>query len=186
MNICNFLYNRKLITKHDIKIIDYGLKVILFNSISIFSIILNSLLFFRNISYGIIFLSAFIPIRIISGGYHCKTALRCIISFNSIYILINTILYDIQYNLFILLFLSILLLFIPVYINNQKRHLADRNYTFIKLVILSLILIVNLLKNNRMIFISTICAHLINLILLLAAHIKSFYRNKKKINLFIN
>lgn len=182
MNICNFLYNRKLINEQEIRIIDYGLKVIFFNLISIFSIILISLLLFRNILYGIIFLSVFIPIRIISGGYHCKTALRCAISFNSIYIVMHSLICNIQYDLFIIFFLSIILLFIPIHINEQKKHLTGKKQKLIKPIIILLIVVVNLL-NNKVIFLSTICAHLINIILLVLAHIQSFYKKNRQVQL---
>ncbi len=61
----------------DIEIAIYGLKVIVYNAITIGLIILISY-GLHNLLYSIYFLMSFCYLRIKFGGYHCKTFIRCL------------------------------------------------------------------------------------------------------------
>lgn len=172
MYLYNFLYNKNLITKQDKAIIEYGIKVITFNSINIMSIIINSFILFKNLSFSIVFLIMFIPIRIVSGGYHCKTALRCFISFNSIYILMYIVVNTIKYNFITLFILSSILLLLPIYFSDKKSHLKNKKDNKLKNIFVCFFLLLNLLQKNKVLLTATICAHSINIILLFLAHTK--------------
>lgn len=73
--------------KYEQDILIYGVKVILFNVISIFLILLIAYIF-HCFLFGIIFISSFGFVRIKIGGFHCKSLQLCIIVLLSLFILI--------------------------------------------------------------------------------------------------
>lgn len=79
----------------------YGFKVILLNFITILSALLISQVYLNHIWTGLFFLVFFIPLRTLIGGYHCKNAYTCIISFSIIFFI--TILLIHKINIYFML-----------------------------------------------------------------------------------
>lgn len=80
----------------------YGLQVILFNCLSVISILLIGQLCFHNVIDAILFLVFFIPLRVFVGGYHCKTPVGCLVTFGCIYYVSMYVIY--QYDISMLLY----------------------------------------------------------------------------------
>lgn len=80
-----FLIKLSKSSNYEIEVLEYGLKVIFFNIISILTILLLSY-FADNFLFGVTFLLSFCTIRIKIGGFHCKTIISCLISFSTLYI----------------------------------------------------------------------------------------------------
>lgn len=75
--INNYLIRNNL--NYDLEIIIYGIKVILFNFITIFICLVNSFLN-NEITFGVLFITFFCFLRIKYSGFHCKTPQSCIIT----------------------------------------------------------------------------------------------------------
>lgn len=85
--IVEFLINRKNIEEKDKEIYLYGAMLFLSTLAGILSIILISILFF-DLATVLIFFVFFTPLRVHSGGYHCKKYMTCFIVSNIIFVLI--------------------------------------------------------------------------------------------------
>lgn len=183
MDLSTLLIKKNIIKVNEKKIIDYGIMVIYFNLVNIIGILLVSTIFLKNIIYGFLFLIIFIPIRIVSGGYHCKTAFRCFIAFNSIYLITSNLLLNCKTSIFHLMFLSLILLFLPVHFNMQKQHLKNKQFNKLKAIFVFIILISNFIFRTKVLLTTTLIAQLINIILLTMSHLVHFYK-KNEIILF--
>lgn len=94
---------------YDIEIVIYGLKIIIYNTITIGLIVLISY-GLGDLLYSIFFLMSFCYLRIKIGGYHCKTYIGCLLSTNSLYLIFFMLSNNICYYNFILM------LFIPMHL----------------------------------------------------------------------
>lgn len=76
--------NEKVV--YDLEIVKYGLKVVVYNAITIGLIMLISyeLNYF---AYSCYFLIPFCYLRITFGGYHCKTYVRCLLTTNILFLI---------------------------------------------------------------------------------------------------
>lgn len=79
--IVDVLVKKNIILENERHIYNYGLFVIYFNLLCLFSILLQGCLF-GQIKFTIIFLLFFLPYRLMIGGFHCKTPKQCLIIFN--------------------------------------------------------------------------------------------------------
>lgn len=83
----NMLIQENIINELETEIYQYGLFVLIFNFICLATVIffgyVDSQLFFT-----IIFLIFYAPFRMIIGGYHCKTPLKCYIYTNLVFVAI--------------------------------------------------------------------------------------------------
>lgn len=128
--------------------------------ITILSIIIPSI-FLGMIDLSILFILSFVPIRMTLGGFHCKTPINCLISFNLIYIFHLFIVTHLPnyFNLSCVLLIIILMASKP-YIHINKTHLSNKNTNIKKNIILFFNLMVFILINNitlrRSLFISTL------------------------------
>ena len=127
--ITNSLINENIICADDSDIYNYAILVILFNLSSILSIILLSIVL-NSFSFTLMFLLYFIPIRILIGGFHCKSARNCFISFVVTYwviILFSKFFYEDINNIkigFVLIFMiNILFIF-------SKKHFIFKSIVF--------------------------------------------------------
>lgn len=110
--LINILERNTVVNEDEKEICYYALFVILFNlflisSIFVVGIIINKFVF------SVYFLLFFIPIRILLGGFHCKTVKKCYFSFMSIVII--TFLFDEMINLKYYEYLNILSLLLIIY-----------------------------------------------------------------------
>ena len=69
----------------DQEVFIYGCQLIISSFCSISSILLLS--FFINITYGILFLLFFFPIRLFCGGFHASSYIKCFLCTNTIFIM---------------------------------------------------------------------------------------------------
>lgn len=139
--ITDYLIKNNFIEEKSREIYEYGLLSLFLNVSNILSILIISF-YLKKTSFGFLFLLSFVPIRIILGGYHCQTALRCFFSFSAVYIFHLLILEQIKiYNISLTILICIILIILPSNVNKQKKHLLSKKYFFKKM----LILIINLL-----------------------------------------
>lgn len=120
----------------------YGIKVISFNVLSIFTILFIGFIT-NDILFSIIFLISFIPERLIIDGYHCKNILRCEITFSLSYFIIwalNKIVYSEVFFYFLLLLTVFYLLIQLLY---EKKYFKEKE---IVIIIIYLIIIVFLFR----------------------------------------
>lgn len=171
--LSKYLLKKSIIKPEEINIIEYGLTSLLFNSITIItSFTIGTVL--HDIFFSIIFLLFYIPIRIVVGGYHCKTALLCFVSFA----VIVSVLFSIEYfwinktHCFLLLFI---LLLTPCSIHKNKQYLdtklSNKNKTILILLI-SFIVVIAKENDITAIYISL----LLNTLLLTFSHLKKIIR----------
>lgn len=172
--ITNTLIKENIISVEDSEIYKYGIFVLLFNLSSILSIILLSV-FFDSLPFTLLFLCFFIPIRIIIGGFHCKSAKNCFISFIITYLvilLLSKTLHDIKFCL-ILGLISMLLITI-LHINSNK-HIVFK----ILLILISGATCAIILTNS-LFSVPFMYANLLNIILylvpIISNHINKYYK----------
>lgn len=79
-----YLSANKIIPKEKISIYSYGLELLISSVIGVVILFLISMFFGMPVAC-FAYLLGFIPLRILSGGYHAKTHLGCIISFSSVF-----------------------------------------------------------------------------------------------------
>ncbi|WP_349814264.1 accessory gene regulator B family protein [Thomasclavelia cocleata] len=80
--IINYLIKKNILDSNNRDVYEYGLFVLLFNLLNIFSVIIIGFLLNQTL-VSIIFLITFIPVRIFAGGFHFKSATMCCLFFNS-------------------------------------------------------------------------------------------------------
>lgn len=120
--VVNILLKNKIINEDEKSIYEYGCFVILFNLICMLSVIIIGILL-NELKTSFIFIIAFLPIRVLSGGFHLKSPLKCLLFFSTCYfILLNLyIKFNSLNNYFILSILAIYFIFILLeYINKPK------------------------------------------------------------------
>lgn len=83
----SILLKNNIIKEDDIEVYDYAMFVIIFNLLTLVTLICIGILF-NQLSFTIMFLLFYLPNRIFIGGYHCKTPLTCYLTFTSIYLVI--------------------------------------------------------------------------------------------------
>lgn len=106
-------------TDENIEIVSYGICSII---TSVLNIVLSGLtsFFLGTLSYYFCFIVAFIPIRLVHKGFHCKTFLNCLLLTNVLFN-ISTILctnYSNYNNLFFIFFIAIVVHYL---ISNERR-----------------------------------------------------------------
>ena len=126
--LTNYFIENHIVSPQNKEIFIYGFQLILSTLSSMFTILLISAVF--NISYGIIFLLFFMPIRFCAGGFHASTYHKCFVYTNGVFItmlIFSKIVY--MYNLlpyyFLLIIASILHLWINTPCKNNKNPLSD-------------------------------------------------------------
>ncbi|MFR1688168.1 MAG: accessory gene regulator B family protein [Massilimicrobiota timonensis] len=121
MNICkifsNFLWKQGIILKDDINIYTYGFFVFFYNSFLIVSILFIGLIF-KHLEYSLFFLLFWTPYRILVGGSHCSTPIRCYIFFN-LYYLLGYYIY-LNVSLFLMVLINLLLLMVQLIFMKEK------------------------------------------------------------------
>lgn len=76
--LSNSLFENNYIKKAEIEVIQYGIEMFIICVLEMLAILCLAL-YFGTFTETLIYLVAFIPIRIYSGGYHAETRLRCFI-----------------------------------------------------------------------------------------------------------
>lgn len=146
-------------TRYTDEVIQYGLKAIALNCLNIITILIIGLIS-GNCFFSFVFLVSFIPLRLVLGGYHCDSVLKCEIYFTIIYTLIqimNSI--SLKKIIIFLFFFSFCLLLEKIF--NDKLHLTSKSILI--LIIYGIILIV--LKNDIYYFYIVLSSYTLNIIL---------------------
>lgn len=161
---CNYLGQELNLTTDQIDVIYYGLFVIITNTISYISVLTFG--FIMNELYDtFILLMYYSPMRMILGGFHCKTALKCFICFNAMFIVSILLIPYLKKVLYlkIIVSVSIILIFLLV-LKYEKKYKKG------KLIIITIyfVLLILLNKTSIVLYLSII----INVFLYLLAFIK--------------
>ena len=146
-------------TRYTVEVIQYGLKAIALNCLNIITILIIGLIS-GNCFFSFVFLVSFIPLRLVLGGYHCDSVLKCEIYFTIIYTFIqimNSI--SLKKIIIFLFFFSFCLLLEKIF--NDKLHLTSKSILI--LIIYGIILIV--LKNDIYYFYIVLSSYTLNIIL---------------------
>lgn len=146
-------------TRYTDEVIQYGLKAIALNCLNIITILIIGLIS-GNCFFSFVFLVSFIPLRLVLGGYHCDSVLKCEIYFTIIYTFIqimNSI--SLKKIIIFLFFFSFCLLLEKIF--NDKLHLTSKSNLI--LIIYGIILIV--LKNDIYYFYIVLSSYTLNIIL---------------------
>ena len=137
--LIEYLIDNNYIQPDEKGFIKYGMEVLILNFLSIFSIIMVSLIT-NNIKIGISFIVNFIMIRTHLGGFHCKKPLNCIMSFPIIY-------YLMVHNLnkfFLQIILKIVLIILPIMVTltpiNNNTSIEKKNFKRCKYILKFLVI----------------------------------------------
>lgn len=118
--VIHYLINKNVLDNDNKEIYEYGLFVFLFNIVNIMSVVFIGFLVGRTF-YSIIFLLAFIPIRILAGGFHFKSAVLCCLFFNTCLLIILIMSKHLIYPSKTISLICIILLFISTYLEYGQR-----------------------------------------------------------------
>lgn len=178
--LTNYFIKNNIISPNNKELYIYGFQLILSTLSSMLTILLTAT--FINISYGILFLLFFIPIRFYAGGYHASSYLKCFIYTNSLFIItlaLSLIVYI--YGLLPYYYLFIIAGIIYFWINtpciNQNNPLS---YTYLlknrfisrKILILYFIVIILTYQINHFLFILEINTLFLVTILFICGNLK--------------
>lgn len=136
----NYLIAVEVITSDDYEIYSYGMFVVLFNLICVANIIFIGFLF-RDIEYSLLFLILFTPLRILLGGFHCKTPIQCVLFFDTLFIITYFLSYFFD-SLLVKIILIMIMFFIIIKYNLDCPNIR---ITILLDIILFLILIFGIL-----------------------------------------
>ena len=125
--ITKYFFKKNIITNSDQEVFIYGCQLIISSFCSISSILLLS--FFINITYGILFLLFFFPIRLFCGGFHASSYIKCFLCTNTIFIMtLFCSLSLVDCNKYILVGICCYFFYYILTINEQIWKIAQ-NYT---------------------------------------------------------
>lgn len=144
----------------------YGIELTISTLSSILSVLFLSLLLNATIE-TIVFLIAYMSLRIWSGGYHAKTYARCFLSTNLTYLavyVISRILLTLEsvWPPFILLFAANIVIFTWAPVKNKNHPLSEKRYqqnkkiARIQLFVYNLVFVVFFIFLNKLIFIFSV------------------------------
>lgn len=124
-------------TDYNIEIVKYGLKVIVYNCITIGMILLMSYVL-HDLLFSFFFLISFCYLRIKFGGYHCKTYIGCLLSTNISYLIIYILSKNTYYRSFIFIIFIPMLMYYFYLLNYLKEKVRLNSIIFIFMCIVSL------------------------------------------------
>lgn len=146
-------------TRYTDEVIQYGLKAIALNCLNILTILIIGLIS-GNCFFSFVFLVSFIPLRLVLGGYHCDSVLKCEIYFTIIYTFIQIINFtSLKKIMIFLFFLTFCLLLEKIF----KDKLLLTSKSILTLLIYGFILII--LKNDTYYFYIVLSSYTLNIIL---------------------
>lgn len=104
--IATMLSSYGIIQKDKISLCSYGLEIFISSSIEVICILILSLIV-HNFAETLLFFTAFIPLRIYSGGFHAETRLKCFLVSLAVYAIFTLIILKTPYEIYYLINLSI-------------------------------------------------------------------------------
>lgn len=145
--ITSFLIHENITEESDSEIYQYGLEQLLIN-LRMF-LIISLIAFFVDMMMETIFIFiGLIPIRMIAGGYHAKTPLRCSLLTISVYLLdlvlvITLSNYAANYYILLIGMVSFILIFRFAPVDNKNKRLNHKEFIKSKLQSRMIILILS-------------------------------------------
>ena len=102
-NISSFFIAQGIISDEDREVYEYSFEILLSTLLSFIALAVISILS-NSVIYTVLYLIGFIPLRMIAGGYHAKTHLRCFILLMLTYSLFLVIISQmpINYSVFVI------------------------------------------------------------------------------------
>lgn len=131
--LTNKLVRRKIIQAEDYEVYQFGIECFLMKAYHIISYLIMGICF-RMTWELLIFIVAFIPLRVYTGGYHAKTPLKCyLIScasvLSAIIVIKNAPLFLVKYSIVWALVVSLVLfIIVPVESNNKPLDDLEKAY----------------------------------------------------------
>lgn len=111
-----FFIQKKIISDCDVEIYSYSFEMLLATLINLAAVITIAIIF-NKIPETLIYLAAFLPLRIIAGGYHADTHFRCILILIITYLLVLFLLSTIPDNFRVFIeFISIVISLITIFL----------------------------------------------------------------------
>lgn len=139
--IIDYLCNKFDSSEYDKEILQYGLEVFIYNLFTLFMLIFMSILY-HNIRFGIIFIPLFCCLRLMIGGFHCKTVIGCSSLMITIYTSINFISYNPVY-ISLLYKVAFLLIIMILFIKQCKENtIKIRQYNVIYKYVIAIIFVI--------------------------------------------
>lgn len=173
--IINILIKNDIIKESDRDIYEYGLFVLIFNMFIIISIIIIGILIGKY-ELSLFFLTFYLPIRILLGGYHCSTPTRCYCSSMCIYLFI-CYLYLTLYKIIVHFYpVSVLFIFVCFGYKYFSKEFKSKNIVYILLLFIIYFTFLGFISNKLKIYIEI--SFILNSILFLLERIKRGIYNK--------
>ena len=160
--ITNYLVSKNIISQGDVEIYQYGTEVALLTFIELISILSMSIIV-GNFTLTVVFLLAFIPIRLYAGGAHADTSLKCYLCSLMVYCIFSALISIVPrswmpYLTFVhmLFFLIIIVWFAPIVHQNHYASELEiqnfrRNSLIICLIEIVILLVGQILLNEQVI-----------------------------------
>jgi len=144
-SISQSLLENNFIDKEDVELCQYGIEMFIICVLEMAAILLFSIII-GNFFETVIYLFAFIPMRIYSGGYHADTRMRCFIILLAVYAafsIVNRYSFLFEFGIFMLIALIMNIIFVymwsPLPNGNKTVNEKQRNYYRKMSIILSII-----------------------------------------------
>lgn len=177
-SISQSLLENNFIGKDDVELCQYGIEMFIICVLEMTAILLLSVII-GNFIETVIYMLAFIPMRVYSGGYHADTRLRCFIILLAVYAafsIINRYNFFIEFSIFILIALLLNILFVYMWsplpnrnktVNEKQLHHYRKMSILLSVigtVITSFIVSVNIYNNYTQAFLLGLFTAFISLI----------------------
>ncbi len=183
-NLTNRLITNSIIKKEDLEVYRFGIENLTMRACHILSYLVIGFLF-KLLPELLVFLTAFIPLRESSGGYHAKTPLKCYIfscgTIITLMCLIRLIPVSMMEYSIALALVSGLILYLIVPVQTENKPLDEAENTYYKskagiiiIVELSVVLIFHMLLWKKLSFIVALSLSYELLIALAGIYIKVF------------
>lgn len=146
-------------TRYTDEVILYGLKAAALNCLNIITILIVGTIS-DNCFFSFVFLVSFIPMRLILGGYHCNSVVKCEIYFTIIYFFIQ-IINSTPFKIFLFLFFFFIFCLFVKKVLDEKLYLSSKS--ILTLIVYDFVLVI--LKNNTYYFYIVLSSYTLNLLL---------------------
>lgn len=87
LTVAKFFSAKEIYADEKVMVYKYGFELLISTIINLFGILITSILL-NTVIGGILFCCAFIPMRLVAGGYHAKHHWSCITIFNTTYLIV--------------------------------------------------------------------------------------------------
>lgn len=156
-SIVDFLLCQKAILDDDKQIYVYGVELIVSSLINMLICLIIGFITRQIVNVLLLFLS-FVSLRLYLSGYHCKTYLKCNITFGTVIFIIlyiNNVIGNNKIFIFILIIFNILIVLLLTKNGKHKLYIQEKKYKIVSVIILILHTTIYFLTNNTSVIIIT-------------------------------